>query len=163
MYLSFSNWSVWWHRPSSRPSVDLFNVAPVSSLLGQRGANLPYTILIVDDNALIRRYLRSCFEENSDWAVCGEAINGRDAIEKARIFKPDLIILDLSMPVMNGFEAARELKRISPHVPLLMFTSYKTPNLEKEAVAAGCAAVFSKSDSQDLLIDRVQELLTAAA
>ena len=122
--------------------------------------HLPYAILIVDDNALIRRYLRSCFEENSDWTVCAEAVNGRDAIEKAQIFKPDLIILDLSMPVMNGFEAARELKRISPHLPLLMFTSYKTPNLEKEALAAGCAAVLSKSDSQDLLIDRVHNLLT---
>jgi two-component system nitrate/nitrite response regulator NarL len=118
-----------------------------------------YSILIVDDNPVIRRTLRACLLESIDCEVCGEAANGREAVEKVQELKPDLIILDLSMPVMNGLQAARELKRISPTVQLLMFTSFKSPNLEKEAVAAGCAAVIEKSDLQHLF-SSVHRLLT---
>ncbi len=120
---------------------------------------MTYSILIVDDNPVIRRSLRACLVESVDWQVCGEAANGREALEKAQQLRPDLIILDLSMPVMNGLQAARELKRITPTVQLLMFTSFKSPNLEKEAVAAGCTAVIEKSDLQDLF-SSVHRLLT---
>jgi DNA-binding NarL/FixJ family response regulator len=120
-----------------------------------------YSILIVDDSGLIRRYLRSWIEQNSNWRVCGEAADGREAIEKAQQLRPNLIILDLSMPGMNGFEAARELKRISPGVPLLMFTNLETPYLKQEAIAAGCSAVVSKTDSQRLLLDSIHHLLAA--
>ena len=77
---------------------------------------MTHSILIVDDNPVIRRTLRSCFLQSVDWQVCGEAANGRDAVEKAQHLKPDLIILDLSMPVMNGLQAARELKRMGATV-----------------------------------------------
>ena len=120
---------------------------------------LAYSILIVDDSAVIRRTLRSCFEQNIAWKVCGEAANGREAIEKAQQLRPDLIVLDLSMPILNGLEAAHELRRISPSVPLLLFTSFKTPNLEQEAVAAGCSAVISKSELP-LLLSSIHRLLT---
>jgi len=120
---------------------------------------LTHSILIVDDNPVIRRILRSCVLQGVDWQVCGEAANGRDAVEKAQHLKPDLIILDLSMPVMNGLQAARELKRMNPSVQLLMFTSFKSPNLEKEAVAAGCTAVVEKSDLQHLF-NSIHSLLT---
>jgi DNA-binding NarL/FixJ family response regulator len=83
-------------------------------------------------------------------AVCGGAADGQEAIEKAQLLKPDLIILVLSMPVMNGLDAARTLKRLNPSIRLLMFTSFKSPNLEKEAMAAGCTAVIEKSDLQQL-------------
>jgi len=73
---------------------------------------------------------------------------------------PDLIVLDLSMPGMNGFEVARELKHITPSIPVLMFTSFKTPALESEALAAGCNAVVSKSEHQQMLFDNIQRLLT---
>jgi len=96
---------------------------------------LSFSILIVDDSAQIRRQLRSCLQQNSSWKVCGEAVDGRDAIHKAEELKPDLIVLDLSMPVMNGFEAARKLKEIRPQVPLLMFATFKTTVLEEEAAA----------------------------
>jgi DNA-binding NarL/FixJ family response regulator len=75
---------------------------------------LAYSILIVDDSALIRRTLRFCLEHSGDWKICGEAGDGAEAIQKAKELDPDLIILDLSMPNMNGLEAARELKRIKP-------------------------------------------------
>jgi len=119
---------------------------------------LLYSILIVDDSPLVRRALRSSFEQHTDWIVCGEAADGREAIEKARQLNPDLIILDLSMPRMDGLAAARELNRIQPNVPLLMFTTFKNPSIEKEAIAAGCADVISKSEVH-LLFASIQHLL----
>lgn len=70
------------------------------------------SVLIVDDNAFIRQSLCELFKREADFEVCGEAENGKDAIEKARELHPDLIVLDLSMPIMNGFAAARVLKRL---------------------------------------------------
>ena len=117
------------------------------------------TILIVDDSTLIRRALRACLEEGHEWTVCGEAADGVSAIIMARELKPDLIVLDLSMPGMNGFQLARELKIINPARPLLMFTGFKTPQLEKDALASGCSAVVSKSEHQQLLFDNIHRLL----
>jgi len=120
---------------------------------------LSYSILIVDDSAIVRRTLRTSFEQNADWYVCGEAANGREAIDKAQKLRPDLVVLDLSMPLMGGLEAARELKRLNPAVPLLMFTTFKTPTIEKEAISAGCEAVVSKAEVQ-LLFSSIQRALT---
>jgi two-component system, response regulator YesN len=121
---------------------------------------LTYGILIVDDSALIRRALRTCIEQNHDeWKVCGEASDGIAAIDMVKALRPDLIVLDLSMPGMNGFELAHELKQTNPSLPVLMFTGFKTPQLEKEAIAAGCNAVVSKSEHQQMLFDNIQRLL----
>jgi two-component system, chemotaxis family, chemotaxis protein CheY len=79
---------------------------------------MPPNILVVDDNASIRYLIRSLLE-NTGYAVCGEAEDGADAIEKAKQLKPDLICLDLSMPRMNGAEAASVLKRLMPAVPII--------------------------------------------
>ena len=81
------------------------------------------SILIVDDNAFIRKALCEMFKREEDFDICGEAENGRDAIEKAQQLRPDLIVLDLSMPVMNGLDAARMLKRLMPKVPLIMYSA----------------------------------------
>jgi DNA-binding NarL/FixJ family response regulator len=118
-------------------------------------------ILLVDDNAVIRHMLRTAFEERSDWEV-GEAQNGRDAIDKARESKPDLIVLDLSMPVMNGLEAAPVLKRMLPAVPIILFTLHDNKTLEREALALGVSAVVSKAASMKALIDQAKDLLRAA-
>ena len=127
------------------------------------GATLSNRILIVDDSTLIRRALRACLEEGQQWTVCGEAADGGAALEMTKELKPDLIVLDLSMPGMNGFQLARELKHIHPALPLLMFTSFKTPQLEKEALACGCNAVVSKSEHQQMLFDNIHRLLDRAA
>jgi two-component system response regulator NreC len=119
-------------------------------------------LLIVDDSAAIRRSLRMLLHDQADWEICGEAENGREGIAKALQLSPDLIVLDLAMPVMNGFQAARELHRLLPKVPLLMYTSSSGSEVEHEALASGITALRSKSDGIELLRGSIQELLNAA-
>jgi DNA-binding NarL/FixJ family response regulator len=109
-------------------------------------------ILIVDDHAIIRRSLRQLFESRTGWEVCGEAVNGRDAIEKAQELKPDLIVLDLSMPEMDGLQAARILRKAMPKVPIILFTNFgQDPFMEREALAVGIREVVSKANSIGLI------------
>jgi DNA-binding NarL/FixJ family response regulator len=116
-------------------------------------------ILIVDDNAIIRRSLRRILESVEDWQVCGEAVDGFDGIEKAKELHPDLIILDLSMPRLNGLEAARVLSKTLPEVPLLMYSVHTDSIVEKEAAAAGVRVVLSKAADVGALIGKAHALL----
>ena len=118
-------------------------------------------ILIVDDNVSIRHLLRTTFEDISGWKVCGEAVNGREAIEKARELKPDLIVLDLVMAIMNGLEAAPVLRRMLPAVPIILFTLHANNFLEREALSAGVTAVVSKDTTLTTLVNRAEALLAA--
>jgi DNA-binding NarL/FixJ family response regulator len=104
-------------------------------------------ILIADDSSAIRRLLRVFIEHNTDWLVCGEAENGQIAVEKVTELNPHAVILDLSMPVMNGLDAAREITRIAPAVQIVMFTMHVSEELRKEAKDAGVKDVISKSDT----------------
>ena len=124
---------------------------------------MPVQILIVDDNSSIRNLLRQHFETQTGWRVCGEAANGKEGIEKAQALSPDLIILDLSMPVLNGLEAARILNRQMPHVAIVMFTSFTTPVLEDELLGAGVHRIVSKSASLSELTECARSLLKEAA
>ena len=121
------------------------------------------TVLIADDNALIRHTLCELFQSQADFAVCAEAENGKDAIDKASELRPDLIVLDLSMPVMNGLDAARVLKRIMPSVSLIMFSEYSNTFSEQEAHAAGISALVSKEEHVSVLIEKARSLLYRAA
>ncbi|MFZ3343003.1 MAG: response regulator transcription factor [Terriglobales bacterium] len=124
---------------------------------------MPPRILIVDDSSIIRNLLRQCFEAEPGWKVSGEAANGKEGIEKAQDTHPNLIVLDLSMPVMNGIDAAKILTKLMPSVPLLMFTSFLTSNLEHEARAAGIRKVFVKSGPLAELVGCVRSLVKDAA
>jgi chemotaxis response regulator CheB len=99
-------------------------------------------VLVVDDNAAIRQALCHLFTSEAEFDVCGEAENGQDAIEKAQALHPDLIVMDLSMPVMNGADAARALKT----VPVLMFSEYSDVFSDEEARSAGISALVLKSE-----------------
>lgn len=103
-------------------------------------------ILIVDDSAPIRSALRWIVKAHTGWQVCGEASNGVEGISAAKRLKPDVVILDFSMPVMNGVEAALHIKRSSPKIHLLMFTSYANPAVGEAARAAGVEAFMDKAD-----------------
>jgi len=113
---------------------------------------MPSRILIADDNVRVRRALRTLIETNSEWRVCAEAGNGREAITKAFELRPDLIVMDFCMPLLNGIQAAREIGRKAPDPPMLLCTMYLTPQLAEEARAAGFAAVVSKDTSQQLMV-----------
>ncbi len=102
-------------------------------------------ILIADDNATVRRGLRGVIEHYQDWDVCGEAINGSDAIERARELHPDVLLLDLAMPGMNGFDTARELTKLEPSVQILLCTAQLSTFVVREAEKMGIQGAVSKS------------------
>lgn len=120
-------------------------------------------ILIVDDSSLVRRMIREVLRRRADWHVCGEAANGRDGVEMAAKLCPDLVLLDLSMPIMNGFEAAQEMKRLRPRMPILVFTSMLRSEIESQALAAGATAVQSKFEGVESLYRSIVNLLETAA
>jgi two-component system chemotaxis response regulator CheY len=117
------------------------------------------TILIVDDSAYIRRGLCELFKRESDFEVCGEAENGKQAIAKALELHPDLIVLDLSMPVMNGLDAARQLKKLMPTVPLIMYSAFGDVFGEQQARLIGISELVSKSQPAPILVSRARSLL----
>jgi DNA-binding NarL/FixJ family response regulator len=116
-------------------------------------------IFIVDDNVVVRSYLRRLFESRADFEISGEADNGREAVEKAEELKPDLIILDLVMPVMSGLEAAPLLKQLLPDTPIILFTQQEGSEVELLAQAAGIEAVVSKSQVASELVLKAEALL----
>ena len=116
------------------------------------------SVLIADDHDMIRNALCELFDSQEDFEVCGEAENGKEAVEMAQIFLPDLILLDLSMPVMNGIEAACELKRLMPMVPIIVFSEYGDVFSEPEARKTGISAVVSKDANLSVLLDRARSV-----
>jgi two-component system, chemotaxis family, chemotaxis protein CheY len=117
------------------------------------------TVLIVDDNSYIRQALCEQFKRESDFEVCGEAENGKEAIAKARELQPDLIVLDHSMPVMNGLDAARELKRLMPTVPLIMYSAFGDTFMEQQARLIGISELVSKSQPAAILVSKARNLV----
>jgi DNA-binding NarL/FixJ family response regulator len=113
---------------------------------------MPVRILIADDDSPIRRLLRRLIEDHSNWEVCGEAVNGADAVEKAGELAPDLIVLDLAMPQMNGLQAAREIAKADPHMPMLLLTVQQVSSeLALEARKAGFQGAVSKSTGSEVV------------
>jgi DNA-binding NarL/FixJ family response regulator len=114
------------------------------------GSPMSCSILVVDDSTAYRKALKAFFESKCSWTVCGEAADGREAVEKAERLHPDLIVLDFSMPVLNGLEVAARLKHIRPTVPILMLTAFGDRFLAEMAYKAGVGAVIAKGDPQTL-------------
>jgi two-component system nitrate/nitrite response regulator NarL len=121
---------------------------------------MPKRILIVDDSTPVRNTVKFMLESVPDWVVGGEARNGREAIDKVALLSPDLVLLDFSMPVMNGLDAARALSRIRPDLPVVMFTD--SPEIAREALLCGCRRVVSKTTVL-LLISVIHDILASAA
>ena len=121
------------------------------------------TILIADDKPQMRRAIRSLLETHTGWDVA-EAEDGLQAVERAQQYKPDIVVLDLAMPELNGFEAARQIAHVLPHVPILLNTLYASPQVEEEARKIGVQQVISKCEVQRLvpLIEEIFEARPAA-
>jgi DNA-binding NarL/FixJ family response regulator len=116
-------------------------------------------ILIAEDRATMRNTLRNLITLYSRWDVCGEALDGNQAVDAAVALKPDLILLDYKMPNKNGIEAASELKQKLPETPIVLFTLYKTDQLESEARAAGVDAIVGKEEGVIKLLNAIGEEL----
>jgi DNA-binding NarL/FixJ family response regulator len=120
---------------------------------------MPKTVLIVDDNEAIRKAMREAFARSDGFDICGEAVDGRDAVQKARRLKPDLIVMDLSMPVMNGLQAGRILTRQVPSAALLLFTMFAIEIVEADAREAGFRGIVSKSQGVEMLVSQGRVVL----
>jgi YesN/AraC family two-component response regulator len=118
------------------------------------------SVLLVDDNVAMRRMLRNLFVSEPDFEIVGEAENGREALEKARELKPDLVILDLAMPVMNGLDAAFALRQMLPETRIILFTLYDG-GFEQAARRAGIDAVVSKTQAIPDLLNTARQMLGA--
>ena len=117
-------------------------------------------ILIAEDRVNLRNTLRSLFALYSKWDVCGEVEDGKRAVDAAVALKPDLILLDYKMPNGDGIEAASEIKKRLPDTPVVIFTLYKTSELESKARAVGVRAVVGKEEGVIKLLSTIQDQLT---
>jgi len=115
-------------------------------------------ILLADDHDVVRKGLRGLLEVNSAWQVCGEATNGRDAVKLAMELKPDLAVLDLEMPELNGLEATRQIKKELPDLEVLIFTMHETDHFIRDALVAGARGFVLKADAGRYLVEAVEAL-----
>jgi DNA-binding NarL/FixJ family response regulator len=115
-------------------------------------------ILLADDHDIVRRGLRDQLTTREGWEVCGEATNGREAVAMALKLKPDVVVLDLSMPELNGLEATRQIRRELPRTEVLIFTMHETEQLIREVLAAGARGYVLKSDAGRQLTSAVEAL-----
>ena len=123
---------------------------------------MPKSILIADDNAGVRSLIRRYLEMHTEFEVCGEAADGVDAIEKVKELSPDLVLLDLAMPRMNGAEVASIIKGSMPRVPIILFSVYGEKIGRALASAVGVDIVLSKPDGIGNLVECVKNLLHVA-
>ena len=120
---------------------------------------MPKGILIVDDSPQIRTMIRIWLELEGKFQVCGEATDGVEAVEKALALKPDLVVLDLAMPRMNGLQTAVALQTSLPDVPIILLTLYPDSELAQQARQVGVASVLSKMNEMHALCDEVDRLV----
>src|SRR5271155_4240538 len=115
-------------------------------------------ILIADDQPYMRRAVKALLESQSGWTVCGEAVDGLEAIQKTGELQPDVIVMDMIMPNLNGLEATRRIHREFPDSHVLILTLHDVPELTKLVQTAGAQGLVLKSDSNRFLISAVEHL-----
>jgi DNA-binding NarL/FixJ family response regulator len=121
-------------------------------------ATQPLRILIADDHDVMRDGTRSLIERQPGWEVCGLACTGREAVARAIELQPDIVIMDMSMPELNGLDAAVQIRRRLPRTEILMFTAHETEELVREVFEAGAKSFIYKSDAHEFLVDAIQSL-----
>lgn len=116
-------------------------------------------ILIADDHAIVRRGLRALVESQAGWEVCAEAANGREAVENALQHRPDVAIVDIGMPELNGLDATRQILKESPRTEVLILTMHQSEQVVREVLEAGARAYVLKSDADQNLVAAIGALL----
>lgn len=142
----------------SRPAATLTLLLTTESRNDLPAESVHVRILVVDDNAMVRGGLRLVLQNHAGWKVCGEAADGVEAIEKYCQLKPDLLVIDLSMPQMNGLDAAREILKLFPKTLILLYTSFLTSQLMDVAHKAGIRGAVSK-DAMHFVVLGLEALL----
>jgi DNA-binding NarL/FixJ family response regulator len=118
----------------------------------------PFRILLADDHEVVRAGLRALLEEQSGWEVVAEAVDGRDAVEKASKLKPDAVVIDIAMPSLNGLEAVRQIVKAVPNAKVLVLTMYDSDPLIQQVLQAGARGYLLKSDAGRDLVSAIEAL-----
>ncbi len=116
-------------------------------------------ILLADDHDVVRRGLKALLQEHSGWEICGEALTGREAVELAGQMQPDVAIVDLMMPDLNGLETTRQIRRASQRTQVLIFTMHHTETMVHDLLEAGARGYLLKSDAERHIVTAVETLL----
>jgi DNA-binding NarL/FixJ family response regulator len=117
-----------------------------------------FRILVADDHEVVRRGLCALLQSRPEWEICGEAADGREAVEKSQNLKPDAVIIDIGMPTLNGLEATRQILKTNPHIKVLVLTLHDSDQMIREVLDAGARGFLLKSDAARDLISAVQAL-----
>ena len=115
-------------------------------------------ILVADDHAVVRRGVRAMLEAQPGWEVCGEAGTGREAVEQVKRLRPDIVVLDLSLPELNGLDATRQILKESPQTEVLVLTMHDSEELAQQVLQAGARGYVLKSDADQSLVAAVESL-----
>jgi DNA-binding NarL/FixJ family response regulator len=116
-------------------------------------------ILLADDHSIVRAGVRAVLEQQPGWVICGEASSGPEAIEQAEKLAPDIIIMDIGMPELNGLDATRRIKRLHPKIEVLIFTANETEDVVRNVFKAGARGYLLKSDATKHLVPAVEALV----
>src|SRR6202521_5388607 len=120
-------------------------------------------VLIVDDHAFIRRGVQTILRSFPEWQLCGEAGNGNDAIRMAEELKPEVIIMDVAMPGLNGIEATRAISKTQPGVKIVLLTLHESPDLVRSAFRAGARGYLLKTDAEQELVRALTVVIVEGA
>ncbi|SRR5713101_7503686 len=116
-------------------------------------------VLVADDHEIMRMGIRNLLQFHSGWSVCAEASNGREAVEKTLQFHPDVVIMDITMPVLNGLEAARQIAAIQPQIPVILFSMHVSDDLCQHLRTDGIRGAVAKADAARDLAQAVEAVL----
>jgi two-component system, NarL family, sensor kinase len=148
------------------PAEEDFDVTPVAATNGDSNGNGTATssdmrrrILIADDHEVMRRGVRGLLESHDEWAVCGEAFEGREVVVKSRELRPDLIIMDINMPGLTGIDAAQQIRKENPSAKILFFSVHESAQTVREVVNVGAQGYVAKSRAGHDLVDAVRNVL----
>lgn len=120
---------------------------------------MPVEILVADDHEVVHQGISLILQARPEWHICGRANNGAEAVQMARELKPDAIIMDVTMPVMNGLEATRKISKLPEVLPVIVFTMHESPGLAESVQAAGGRGLVLKSRAAQDLIEALDQVL----